>query len=228
MDIKKEILAIKKRLTHLESHSNKPKSGKTLVEDAVIRREREEDNPRFTDKELQIHTELHKKGMLVPHKHKESTSKQFHWWTFGTPEEQAAQKKKEDARIAADRANLAVEKEKEAEWRRLIKRPPQSIKVDLHKRTLRKRSLPYAWVTWKDPKPPTNCKHLISKGRMNYKILGYTVEVNGSAWPMITNNRVKRRLLRSYSVGSKVRIGVNYQYGNRNGLSWSCFKWRRS
>lgn len=228
MDIKKEITAIKKRLTHLESHSAKPQS-KKLVEDVVIRREREEDNPRFTDRELQIHTELHKKNMLVPHKHKPSTSKQFHIMTFGTPEEQAEKKKKEDARIAADRANLAVEREKEEEWRRLIKNcPPQSIKTELHKLTLRKRSLPYAWVSWKYPKVPTHCKHLVSKGQRNYKIMGFTIEVNGSAWPMLPDSIVKRRLLRSFKVGSKVRIGVNYQWENRNGITWSCFKWRRS
>ena len=215
MSIEKRIQQIEKRLNKLEAHdSHTPERAANTKhpDDAVIRRERYETSPKFSSKELAEHVRLHKLDKLPPHNHKPSTSKQFHVWRFGTPEQQAEKKRRENARIAAERAAIANEQAEFEDFKFVLKNhPPTKVSVQ-HVRGK------YAWLTWEPPRP-----------QENYELAGYYIYTQNGQWPMRKVNCRRRELLRSWHIGSgKVRVGALYKWKkNREGTSWSCYKYRR-
>ena len=178
-------------------------------EDNLLKRERLEKAPKFTDEELWNHTVLHKQDKLPYHKHKASTSRQFKDFV----KRGAEKKDREDAkRIKADRAALAKSKSEDEVWKDVLKNNPvKNIQVKFHPAS---PEGPYAWITWNAPK------------ESKYKILGFHIEINGSAWGMRPPKTPGKELLRSWRAGSKVRIGVEYR--RRKGVEaicWSKFKY---
>ena len=218
MDVFKEIKGIQSRLAVLEAHAlhspKKPvakKKGKQ--EDNLLKRERLEKAPKFSDAELWDHNVKHKAGVLPEHKHKPSTTKQFQDFV----RRGAEKKDKADAkRIKADRAAISKQKQGIEAFKKVLDTcPPEGVMTELHRVTRSKPSLPYVYVMWQPPKAS------------KFKIKGYYVEVNGSTWKLQPPDRPMRRLMKAYSKGSKVRVGVLYGYGRHEGISWSCYKYRR-
>lgn len=220
MRVQKEIAEIKRRLAIVEAHISKTRHAVTkkveevkLRFDSLLRREQNEEAPVFTDAELYRHNSLHKANLLPFHKHKPSTTAQFADWVRRDAEKKD---KAADKRIAAERKAQAQENEDLKKWKWIIKnRPPAKVTVQLHPKTPKG---PYAWITWEMSRPWDE-KYYIA----GVKVKGFYIEINGSTWPMRPVNR-RKELLRSWRKGSKVRVGIQYQWGNHYGTSWSCFK----
>lgn len=218
MNLEKKIIALEKRIAKLEAHQHpipkKPKPKPHQKEDYVLRRERLEEAPIFTDAQLWSHNILHKQDELPPHNHKESTMRQFREFTRrGVEKKDKADNKK----IEAERLALIKEATENLAFKKALKyNIPQKVKVTLHKLTKQRPSLPYAWVTWE---PPKKCQ---------FQIMGYYIEENGSCWPLKAPRGPYKRLLRDFKKGSRVRIGVVYKRSKgRDDTAWSDFKHRR-
>ena len=210
MNLEKKIIALEKRVKKLEAHQHpvpkRPKPKAHQKEDALLRRERLEERPLFTDNELWNHNVLHKQDKLPYHKHKESTMRQFRDFT----RRGVAKKEKEDKkRVAADRVALIKQATEDLRFRKALKtNTVRDMAVKFHGRTPRG---PYAWLSWSPP------------AKSRFKILGYYVEENGSAYPMIPPNR-KKFLLRDWAKGAKVRIAVVYEkQKGQDEESWSSY-----
>ena len=221
--IYKEMKAIEARVDKLEEDSKhahkkptakKKKKSITKPEDNLLRRERLEKAPLFSSAELWDHQVKHRKNLLPEHTHKPTTIQQFREWV----RKDALLKDKQDAkRIKVERGQQKIENEALEEWKTHLKNnPPKNIKVTLHRVTVADPRRPYAYIEWDAPADSA------------FTLVGYYIEINGSTWPMRKPNCRKKELLRSYHIGSKVRIGVEYKWGRKHtGISWSCYKYRR-